>query len=372
MADGVKYFWDRDAGGLLEDISGRLMGEPAVAFQEMRVADVVKEICREHGMKYQEDTFGNIHINAARGKSGAPLYYVAHMDHPGFEVVHGSRNRLSLKVQFHGGVPDRYFKDGTRVIAYPGGLRGKIRERVGKGKKFVIELDRPYGERPTMVVWDLKNFQRSGDRIRGRACDDLMGLASLLVGLITFKRSGCEGRIFGLVTRAEEVGFYGALAAASGGLLPANGLYISLENSKELPPVKMGCGVIVRSGDRLSQFDSAGVYFLTRVAEDIRAGDPSFSFQKALMPGGACEATAFAHFGLRAAAMCIPLGNYHNCGRSDTISTEYVSFSDALSMARLVAISAQRASDFKVLEKEAKERISKLAREAVRKLKGSS
>ena len=60
-----------------------------------------------------------------------------------------------------------------------------------------------------------------------------------------------------MISRAEEVGFQGALTVASSRQLPKDSLVISLETSRELPPVKMGQGVIIRVGDRASIFDSA-------------------------------------------------------------------------------------------------------------------
>ena len=39
---------------------------------------------------------------------------------------------------------------------------------------------------------------------------------------------------------------------------------------------------------------------------------PDFSWQRKLMPGGACEATAFSAYGYESTCLCLPLGNYHN------------------------------------------------------------
>jgi len=51
------------------------------------------------------------------------------------------------------------------------------------------------------------------------------------------------------------------------------------------------------------------------------------------MQGGTCEATAYALYGYRTAAMCVALGNYHNCGPGDRIAPEYVSLEDTLGKA---------------------------------------
>jgi len=53
------------------------------------------------------------------------------------------------------------------------------------------------------------------------------------------------------------------------------------------------------------------------------------------MPGGTCEATAYQVAGYRAAALCVALGNYHNCGPENKIAAEYVSFADVQGLVRL-------------------------------------
>ena len=48
-----------------------------------------------------------------------PLVLAAHMDHPGFEVVR-SLGEARWVAQFNGGVPDDYFREGTRLRLLPG------------------------------------------------------------------------------------------------------------------------------------------------------------------------------------------------------------------------------------------------------------
>ena len=156
------------------------------------------------------------------------------------------------------------------------------------------------------------------------------------------KRSGAKAHVIGVITRAEEIGFQGALTLAEGKLLPKNSLIVSLETSKELPPTKMGKGVILRVGDRSSIFDSTGMRFLGEVATGLQAKDKKFQFQRALMFGGTCEATAFQEFGYQVAAVCVALGNYHNCHPKGRIAAEYVSLTDACGMVQLLVEAARQ------------------------------
>ena len=54
------------------------------------------------------------------------------------------------------------------------------------------------------------------------------------------------------------------------------------------------------------------------------------------MSGGTCEATPFQEFGYRTIALCVALGNYHNCGADNRILEEYVSMPDAQGLVRLL------------------------------------
>jgi putative aminopeptidase FrvX len=172
-----------------------------------------------------------------------------------------------------------------------------------------------------------------------------------------------------VLSRAEEVGFHGALALAKSKRLPKNSLIISLETSRELPPVRQGAGVIIRVGDRTSIFDSTSTRFLTELAGDMAKSDSGFKFQRALMSGGTCEATAYQEYGYRCAAVCVALGNYHNCGPKDRLAEESVSASDAVNMAELLRNAAAEMKNFEKVTKRLPLRLEKYAREAGAKLK---
>ena len=46
---------------------------------------------------------------------------------------------------------------------------------------------------------------------------------------------------------------------------------------------------------------------------------PDFKWQRKLMPGGACEATAFSTFDYESTCICFALGNYHNMSDIDGV-----------------------------------------------------
>ena len=188
-------------------------------------------------------------------------------------------------------------------------------------------------------MWDLPACEVRTGRIRSRACDDLIGCTAIVAMLRELESTGAQCSTWGLFTRAEEVGFIGAIELAKSGLLPKNVTGVSLETSSVRGgPVKIGGGPIIRVGDRTSVFDSAATAILQASAKAAR-----IPHQRALMQGGTCEATAYALYGYRTAAMCVALGNYHNCGPGDRIAPEYVSLGDTLGMARLCVATATSA-----------------------------
>ena len=388
---------------------------PAAPFHEAGVRAAVEQICAEHGLEFRRDRFGNVLVELKTARRARPLVLAAHMDHPGFEIVRELAPGRWL-ARFNGGVPSRYFRQGVPVRLLPGATPAKILRRVGDAtpKQFELRAARragrnlpppqggepgsgagvspvsagvppawafagetpavtagtaaPLGPSSTFAVWELEDFAVRGGLIHGRSCDDLVGVASVLATLLDLKRLGRKVHVIGVISRAEEVGFMGALTVAGAGLLPRGSLVISLETSKELPSVAMGGGVIIRVGDRSSIFDSKATRFLTEVADDLQREDRRFAFQRALMSGGTCEATAYQEFGLTTAGVCIALGNYHNCAPRGRLEAEFVSLADACGMVRLLARAAERMTQFDTLVGRLPARLKRLLMRARQRL----
>jgi endoglucanase len=224
------------------------------------------------------------------------------------------------------------------------------------------------GAAPAFAVWELEDFAVRNGRIYGRACDDLIGVAAILAVMIELKRTRAAVKVIGLISRAEEVGLHGALGAAASGGVPAGALVISLETSRELPGVRMGEGVILRVGDRTSIFDPAATRFLMEVARDLKRIRKDFTFQRALMSGGTCEATAYQEFGFQTAALCVALGNYHNCAPGNRIRPEHVSARDACGMVDLLLEAARQLRHYRAITGRLAKRLKRLLAEGRKKL----
>jgi len=363
-------------------LAGRLMGCPAAPYHESGPRAAAEEICAQHGLGCERDDYGNLLVRLQTDLRPRPLVLAAHLDHPGFEIIRPISATRWL-ARFHGGVPDSFFRRGLRLRLMPGAIPAILGRRAGAEKQFEVHvrvlppssaarLPSEAGAGPprfTFAVWELADFSARRGRIYGRSCDDLIGVAALLATLIGLKEQGTRVNVIGVISRAEEVGFQGALTVAADRRLPRNSLIVSLETSRELPPVKMGRGMILRVGDRTSIFDSAAARFLSEVAAGLSARRKTFRSQRALMSGGTCEATAYQEYGFQTAAVCIALGNYHNCGERGRIAAEFVSRADACGMVDLLVEAAKQMRVFDKLVGKLPARLEQLRRAASKRLR---
>lgn len=355
---------------LVRKLATRLLRIPTAPCHEHAVRAEVRKICAEAKLGFELDGFGNVIIRYRPAGRGRPLVLAAHLDHPGFDIV-GPRPGGGWEARFQGGVPDSYFQLGVRVRLLPGSIPAHIEQRLDAPKTFVLKADAPTLATPRFAVWDLEPCAFRDGLVHARGCDDVMGCATALAVLLQLKRTKARANVIAVLSRAEEIGFYGALALAARHGLPKDAVVVSIETSKEMPPIAMGKGAIIRVGDRASVFDSAATRFLGEVAAGVQALDGKFQFQRALMSGGTCEATAYLEHGYSATGLCVALGNYHNCGPSDRIAEEYVSFEDVRGMVRLLAAAALAMPRYAELTSRLRERLDTLQAEAEDRLRAT-
>ena len=346
----------------LLELAGEALTAPTVPYHEQAVREVVERRCREAGLRCERDRVGNVIVRYRHGVKKPPLVFVAHMDHPGFEAT-GLR-----MAEFLGGVPKEYFKGaGVRFCTSAGIVRAKV-QRVLPGwpKRKVVKLCKiaePL-RRGDFGMWDLPVFRVRGDRLSATAVDDVVGTVAVMAMLIEVARRRLGAHVWGVFTRAEEVGFHGAATVASSGVIPRDALVISVETSRERAGARIGHGPVVRVGDRTAMFDAQASWFLERVARGrtIRA-------QRCLMDGGTCEGTAFAGFGYRVGGLCVPLGNYHNVGKRGKIEAEYVSVSDVEGLVELAVAAAEEWKRFDKYAAELRRHVKRIVAAAPRVLR---
>ncbi|TVQ32275.1 MAG: M20/M25/M40 family metallo-hydrolase [Phycisphaeraceae bacterium] len=329
---------DRTARSAHETWLRELTSIPTAAGREDRVIAWVENWTADRAdLALRRDEAGNLVISIAGRERSAepPILFTAHLDHPAFHIDRVIASG-AVEASFRGGVMAPYFEQG-RVIVHTDGARipGVIVESE-QGELFrrcVIELEGGAGEVAIgdIATWDLPDARIEDGMLHAPACDDLAAVAAALSALDELRTQSPDRDIRILLTRAEEVGFIGAIAACRLGTIPAGARVIALENSRSFAESPIGAGPIIRVGDRLSTFDPTLTSAIGKVAErlaghhDRKVGDatpapaPAFLWQRKLMPGGACEATAFCAWGYTATCLCLPLGNYHNMGELDRI-----------------------------------------------------
>src|SRR6185503_3046775 len=116
-------------------------------------------------------------------------------------------------------------------------------------------------------------------------------------------------------------------------------------------------------------FDSEATRYLSEVASAHAAEDKAFKWQRALMAGGTCEATAYQELGFQTCAVCVALGNYHNCAPGRRIAEEFVALDDACNMVELLVQVVRQVPQYKRLVGRVPARIRKLRAEVVKLLR---
>jgi len=341
-------------------LAERTLSCPTAPYREGAVIAWVREWA--HGAPHLEvraDRDGNLALRR-RGvrASRSPLVLGAHMDHPGFRALRSTPTRSGVLVDalFLGGVRPECFAgararfhraDGTSVPSQvlrvrPDPRRGALRVRL-RAREAV-----PTGCFGTFDLPAFRRSRRNPDLLETRAADDLAGVTAVLALLEQIDRIDPARAVDvrGLFTRAEEVGFVGALSVARAGRLPPGARIVAIEASKALPHAPQGGGPILRVGDRTSTFDDALTRWIAGVAAELAGPSGGrLLWQRRLMDGGTCESTAYQLYGYRCAALCVPLGNYHNMDDRSRIAVESIRLSDLVGLVRLFEGMVQRDRD---------------------------
>lgn len=280
--------------------------------EEAVVAWVERWTRRRSDLKLTLDSGGNVLITQKGRKNMPPVLAVAHMDHPAFvaDAVDGK----TATYEFRGGVNPEYFENARVEVVSRDGGGGRVVNHdpaTSKGEISVVGDVEP-GD---ILMWRMRKPRRRTDIHAAPACDDLAGVAAALAALDRARGKTGLRHLGVLLTRAEEVGFVGALHAAIEGTIPADARILSIETSPTLPNAPIGAGPIIRTGDRITMFDRE---MTNRIGRAATASGTKV--QRKLMDGGACEASAFGMYGYQATGLCLALGNHHNRGNLDALT----------------------------------------------------
>jgi putative aminopeptidase FrvX len=315
-----------------------ILSKPAAPFREKHVSKFMIQTLTEKKVPHFIDPIGNIVVGVSgakeysrlvKTKSTEPLrIYIAHMDHPGFHGVKWNSAR-EMEFEWHGGSPTQHLEGAKVWIASSSEvLESATTHAVEMNpaataiKKGVIRFESPevskkYPQaREIYGGFHFREFSwQEGDLIYSKAADDLVGsfaIVAMAIDYFSDKKNKKKAPLFlGLLTRAEEVGFIGAIGHLNLGWLKSAKrplLGVSLETSRTLPGADIGKGPVVRLGDRYTVFDAGALRVFSTLAQEVLPG----AHQRRVMDGGSCEATAATVFGIPCVGISVPLGNYHN------------------------------------------------------------
>lgn len=316
----------------------QVLALPTAPFAETCVLKFILDFVAERAsLKLREDAAGNLLVHYRKGQRPLPRppCLAAHTDHPGF-VAERMASSKKLVAVWRGGVQPAYFpRSRVRFFTDGGWVRGRVtsmntarrRERTVV-KSAVIEIAGPVAP-GSPGMWDFPDPVIRNDRIHARAIDDLAGVAAMLASMHHLDKHRPTGEAYFLFTRAEEVGFVGAMAACRHKTIPPRCVVVAIETSAERPNARIGDGPILRVGDKMTTFTSTATAYAGRIAAELAARSKRFLYQRKLMDGGTCESSAYCALGYDATGICVALGHYHNMNtRTRKLAPEYISLND--------------------------------------------
>jgi endoglucanase len=336
----------------------------AAGREDAVIARLIKWTAVRQLLEIRRDVHGNLRIARKDFEKACakkkPLFITAHLDHPAF-VVRSVKGRTA-ELEFRGGVLDPYFKGAAIEIvdmalerSFAAGITG-LDPKAKPFKVVTAALADPAAasllEPGCIGRWKFPKAAVSGGIVRTHACDDLGGAAAALAAFDRISRETRLAHVALLFTRAEEIGFVGAIGAARSGSIPREARLLCLECSRSFPhDSPIGAGPIVRVGDKMSVFTPELTNAVSAIADGYGKEKPSFKFQRKLMAGGTCEASAFSAYALNSTCLCLPLGNYHNMKDIDGVTAEkkkglvgleYISAADFRGLVELLGVIARR------------------------------
>ncbi|MEE8156288.1 MAG: M20/M25/M40 family metallo-hydrolase [Phycisphaerales bacterium] len=341
---------------------------PTAAGREDRVINWVEQwVNARSNLTLRRDKAGNLIVTQTRRSSARAIFITAHMDHPAF-VVRTVRSPREVELEFRGGVQDPYFENArieifdakdrphrATITALNNTIKPfkRVEARLSRATKSVAPGD--------IGRWALRDVSRRSIVRKGilyaSACDDVAAVAAALAALDVLRNRKTAGNVGVLLTRAEEIGFIGAIAACKLRSVPKRARLICLENSRSFAESPIGAGPIVRVGDKASVFSPQLTNRISAIMTLHQQRHPSFKWQRKLMPGGTCEATTFSSYGYESTCFCLALGNYHNmvdidgvaAGRRQArVGPEHISVSDYHGLVEMLVVCCTQLDSAKV------------------------
>ena len=161
--------------------------QPAISYFEEKVAHAIEGLLTDAAIPHESDEYGNIIARLTRQPSSGtqstrPIALVAHMDHPGFEIVDVDGTRL--KLQMRGRVSDVVYEQQIDLVVHCANgsvCRARTTGADGDREARILYADMQQPEAltlPAFAVFDLPDCDFGNNRVFARALDDLAGCAA--------------------------------------------------------------------------------------------------------------------------------------------------------------------------------------------------
>jgi endoglucanase len=331
---------------------------PTTSFHEQAVCLEIRAFLERYGIPYEIDRYGNIIAHYQKGPACRPLALMAHTDHPAFELEAAGRvpefPGANWTARLLGGVAEAYFSQPSPIRVFAGNDLGRPvsgqllgSKRLGGPREVQLFLQLEETGQALQPgdfgIWDLPDFNLENGFIQARVIDDLVGCVAAMLTLWKLVQEGAETNVYGIFTRAEEVGLVGAEMVFQQKLLPADTFVVSLEASRTLPGAIQGEGPVIRVGDRAFTFSEEAEFVLKQAAKNLqtRSEEGPVKVQRQLMSGGRCEASTAILMGYTATGLAFPLDNYHNMGKDSRLEAETIHQDDFLTGVELLQEAAR-------------------------------
>jgi putative aminopeptidase FrvX len=328
---------------------------PTASFHEQAVGREIRAFLERYTIPYEVDRYGNIIAHYRKGPPCRPLALMAHTDHPAFELETAGASPdfpgSNWTARLLGGVAEDCFKQPSLVKVFAGNdlsrpISGELLGCLRLGGPRELRLFLRIEENGLALqpgdfgIWDLPDFNLENGFIQARVIDDLVGCVAGMLTLWKLTQEDVETDVYGVFTRAEEVGLVGAELVFQQKLLPPETYVVSLEASRTLPGAVQGGGPVIRVGDRAFTFSEEAEFVLKQAALNLQKRGP-VKVQRQLMSGGRCEASTAILMGYTATGLAFPLDNYHNMGKDFTLQAETIHQDDFLTGVELLQEAAR-------------------------------
>lgn len=324
-----------------EDLLHKILSQPTAPYRERHMIAAILGALKTGNVPHFQDPIGNIILGASskveyvkkiKSRTEEPLrLFIAHMDHPGFHGVKFISDR-ELAIKWQGGAPTEHLEGANVWLGDSEGFCGKGNLTAVKLSKEIPNSTYRTIDTAVVRISSLKRrpkkatnlfggfrfrapWWQEGDLIYTTGADDRVGtFAVISLAMDLYSRNSKQSKdvpFLGILTRAEEVGFIGAIGHFDlGWLKNATRPFfcVSVETSRTFPGANIGKGPVIRLGDKATVFSANEL----KVFLDLAKAKMPGRYQKRIMDGGVCEATTAIAYGFKSIGISVPLGNYHN------------------------------------------------------------